>query len=154
MCTAWACHDLSFLHICAPKQNHMPKRTNILATVDNSHQTYRNLVAFMDSQGQGNQKKRCQSSNWTNIKFGVDWNITLNRCKLPVFIFHHLNMVYWPKYWTERWTCSRTTFTASIEARADRSLGQTKANLHSVVHVRLTETVRILRHCKPTEKGN
>jgi len=51
-------------------------------------------------------------------------------------------------------TCGRTTFTASIEARADRSLGQTQANLHSVVHVRLTETVRILRHCKPTEKEN
>jgi hypothetical protein len=46
----------------------------------------------------------------------------------------------------------RTTFTASTEARADRSLGQTKANLHSVVHVRLTETFRILRQCKPTEK--
>jgi hypothetical protein len=46
----------------------------------------------------------------------------------------------------------RTTFTASTEARADRSLGQTKANLHSVVHVRLTETFRILRHCKPAEK--
>jgi hypothetical protein len=46
----------------------------------------------------------------------------------------------------------RTTFTASTEARVDRSLGQTKANLHSVVHVRLTETFRILRHCKPAEK--
>jgi hypothetical protein len=41
----------------------------------------------------------------------------------------------------------------SIEARADRSLGQAKANLHSMVHVRLTETVRILRHCKPREEN-
>jgi len=41
----------------------------------------------------------------------------------------------------------------SNEARADRSLGQAKANLHSMVHVRLTETVRILRHCKPREEN-
>jgi hypothetical protein len=36
----------------------------------------------------------------------------------------------------------------SIETRADRSLRKAKTNLHPVVHVRNTEAVRVLGHCK------
>ena len=52
------------------------------------------------------------SSNRIRTKFGVDWNITLNRWQgSSVFTFHHDNMVYWPMYWTV-WctTYCRTTW--------------------------------------------
>jgi hypothetical protein len=40
------------------------------------------------------------------------------------------------------------TWVESIETRAHRSLRQAKANLHPMVHVRYTEAVRVLGHCK------
>ena len=40
------------------------------------------------------------------------------------------------------------TWVESNEFRLDRSLRQAKANLHPVVHVRNTEAVRVLGHCK------
>ena len=111
-------------------------------------------LKHVDSERQINHQMNAQIGIRT--KFGVDWNMTLNIEQVlasSVFTFHHDNMVYWPTQWTEVHNVLQNYMDGSIEARADRSLGQAKANLHSMVQVRLTETVRILRHCKPREEN-